>query len=45
MIFANELITLKHSVKDSWKILLVDDDVEIHKVTKPALGDLEFEAG
>ena len=43
VIFANELITLKHSAKDSWKILLVDDDVEIHKVTKLALGDLEFE--
>ncbi len=43
VIFANEPITIKKSVKDSWKILLVDDDIEIHKVTKLALGDLEFE--
>lgn len=41
--FAQEPITFKPNIQDCWKILLVDDDVEIHKVTKLALGDLEFE--
>ena len=39
----HEEITFQPAGKDSWKILLVDDDVEIHQVTKLALGDLEFE--
>ena len=43
VILVNEPMTLSNSPKDSWKILLVDDDVEIHKVTKLALGDFEFE--
>lgn len=43
MIVADEPINLSPSAQDSWKILLVDDDVEIHKVTILALGDLEFE--
>ncbi len=43
VLLANEPITSKPDSQESWKILLVDDDVEIHQVTKLALGDLEFE--
>ena len=43
LFLANDAINIKNHSQDSWKILLVDDDVEIHKVTKLALGDLEFE--
>lgn len=43
VVLVNEPMTLENRPKDSWKILLVDDDVEIHKVTKLALGDFEFE--
>ncbi len=41
--FANETTNLNNSLKDSWKILLVDDDVGIHQVTKLALEGLKFE--
>ncbi|MEM9009461.1 MAG: response regulator, partial [Cyanobacteria bacterium P01_F01_bin.86] len=30
--------------KKSWKILIVDDDVEVHNVTKLALSDVTYEA-
>lgn len=30
------------SQKDSWKVLIVDDEPEIHSVTKLALGDFDF---
>ena len=43
VILVNEPMTSNNQPEDSWKILLVDDDVEIHKVTKLALGDFEFE--
>ena len=43
VILVNERMTLENYPEDSWKILLVDDDVEIHKVTKLALGDFKFE--
>ena len=29
--------------EEIWKILIVDDDVEVHNVTKLALGDFKFD--
>jgi len=43
LLLSKDEIIVKNNSQNSWKILLVDDDIEIHKVTKLALGDLEFE--
>ncbi|MBD2059107.1 MarR family transcriptional regulator [Oculatella sp. FACHB-28] len=40
MFFAEETDLSQHG---SWKILIVDDDVEVHEVTKLALSDFTFE--
>ena len=41
--FADESAADRSPAVDSWKILIVDDDAEIHNVTKLALGDFYFE--
>ena len=43
VIFAHETTILNNSLKDSWKILLVDSDGEFHEITKLALEGLKFE--
>ena len=35
---------VKDQHKDSWKILVVDDDEEVHAITRAVLRDFEFEA-
>ena len=41
--FVPESASNKPEAEDSWKILIVDDEVEIHDVTKLALNDFTFE--
>jgi DNA-binding MarR family transcriptional regulator/CheY-like chemotaxis protein len=41
IVFAEE--TERSQPEESWKILIVDDDVEVHEVTKLALGDFILE--
>ena len=41
--FADELNVEPPQSEPGWKILIVDDDAEIHSVTKLALSDLRFE--
>ena len=43
VIFAEESPTLEEVKSENWKILLVDDEPEIHNVTRLALDDLIFE--
>lgn len=39
--FAEEIET--HLLEQSWKILIVDDEIEVHEVTKLVLSDVTFE--
>ena len=43
LVFAKEEIEDKKFERESWQILIVDDDQEVHTVTKLALDDFEFE--
>ena len=44
LVFALEEVVIDNDYeKDSWQILIVDDDQEVHTVTKLALHDFEFE--
>ena len=43
LIFAEEDEAEKQPIADSWKILIVDDEIEIHNITKLALNDFIFE--
>ncbi|MGK7917823.1 MAG: response regulator [Prochloraceae cyanobacterium] len=43
VIFTEESPALEEATTESWKILLVDDEQEIHHVTQLALDDLIFE--
>ena len=42
LIFADENEITKKIENDSWKILIVDDEEEIHRVTKMVLKDFSF---
>lgn len=39
----NKSNTTQKNFKDSWKILIVDDEIEVHKVTKAVLSDVVIE--
>lgn len=41
--FADEDEDVSLESEESWKILIVDDDVEVHNVTRLALGDFQFD--
>lgn len=43
LFFADETMALEKSELRTWKILIVDDEEEIHQVTKMALDDFTFE--
>ncbi|MCY7383744.1 MAG: adenylate/guanylate cyclase domain-containing response regulator [Microcoleus sp. CAN_BIN18] len=43
LIFAEEDEAEEQPIADSWKILIVDDEIEIHNITKLALNDFIFE--
>jgi adenylate cyclase len=43
LIFADEDETEKKPIAGSWKILIVDDEIEIHNITKLALKEFIFE--
>ncbi|MCW6052581.1 adenylate/guanylate cyclase domain-containing protein [Microcoleus sp. A2-C5] len=43
LIFAEEDEAEKKPIAGSWKILIVDDEIEIHNITKLALNDFIFE--
>ena len=43
VIFADEDEDLKGSSQGQWKVMIVDDDEEIHNVTKLALGNFSFD--
>ncbi len=42
MIFADEHTVTSPETKDSWKLFIVDDDKDIHEITKLALKNLKF---
>ena len=42
-LYEDEEETVKDSDIDSWNVMIVDDDAEMHKVTKFALQSFEFE--
>lgn len=44
LIFDEEDDAQEEEIASSWKILIVDDEVEIHNITKLALRDFKFEA-
>lgn len=41
--FAEEQLPTSRSEQDNWKIIVVDDEPEVHKITKLALSDFTFE--
>ncbi|MBE9119609.1 adenylate/guanylate cyclase domain-containing response regulator [Tychonema sp. LEGE 07199] len=43
LIFAEEDETQEQPIPESWKILIVDDEIEIHNITKLALNEFTFE--
>lgn len=43
LFFADETVGQDKSERQAWKILIVDDEEEIHQVTKMALNDFTFE--
>lgn len=43
LIFSEEDEAQEQPIADSWKILIVDDEIEIHNITKLALNDFIFE--
>lgn len=43
LIFASEDTDKENNQKSSWSVLIIDDDHEVHAVTKLALHDFEFE--
>lgn len=43
LIFAEEDDAEEEQIESSWNILIVDDEVEIHNITKLALRDFKFE--
>ncbi|MCZ0899424.1 response regulator, partial [Microcoleus sp. HI-ES] len=43
LIFAEEDEAEQKPLEESWKILIVDDEIEIHNITKLALNDFKFE--
>lgn len=43
LIFIAEEALEEKPIKDSWKVLIVDDEIEIHTITKLALKDFIFE--
>lgn len=43
LVFANEDTNENNNKKPAWPILIIDDDHEVHAVTKLALHDFEFE--
>lgn len=43
LLFADEIINPDRSEQRTWKIMIVDDEEEIHQVTKMALYDFTFE--
>lgn len=43
LIFAEEDEAGEQPIAESWKILIVDDEIEIHNITKLALNDFIFE--
>ncbi len=42
---AEETETTVEKVREKWKLLIVDDDEQVHKVTRLSLADLVFEDG
>jgi len=42
MVFADETTTTDETDESSWKLFIVDDDKDIHDITKLALKDLRF---
>ena len=40
--FASEKEDLKNEMSGHWKILIVDDDMDVHRVTKLVLSGFEF---
>lgn len=43
LIFADEDGTESGSLSETWKVIIVDDDKEIHQVTKLVMSDFEFD--
>lgn len=43
LFFAEEDGTGPHSLSEKWKVIIVDDDKEIHQVTKLVMSDFEFD--
>ncbi|MFM9263989.1 adenylate/guanylate cyclase domain-containing protein [Tychonema sp. BBK16] len=43
LIFIEEEALEEKPIKDTWKVLIVDDEIEIHTITKLALKDFIFE--
>ena len=43
IIFAEENDVENHEVQDVWKVLIVDDEVEVHSVTRLVLENFIFE--
>ncbi|HAT12594.1 MAG TPA: adenylate/guanylate cyclase, partial [Microcoleaceae bacterium UBA11344] len=43
LIFIEEDPLEEEQIESSWKVLIVDDEIEIHKITKLALQDFKFE--
>jgi response regulator RpfG family c-di-GMP phosphodiesterase len=43
LIFADEDVTESGSLSETWKVIIVDDDKEIHQVTKLVMSDFEFD--
>jgi len=43
LIFIEEDPLEEEQIESSWKVLIVDDEIEIHKITKLALQDFTFE--
>ena len=42
-LFAEEPEEVVHISRGSWKVLIVDDEPEVHAVTKLALSDFSFQ--
>lgn len=42
LIFAEEKVSIKESRENAWNILIVDDEPQVHQVTRMVLRDLEY---
>jgi len=43
VIFADEVEDQEGSPQECWKVMIVDDDEEVHNVTRLALGEFSFD--